>query len=158
MPSSQKLALNCNSRQRYKGSKFDSIPYKSFKLCFSSFSLELTQNQRDLYGAVPKFHPLYFGWELQLRGNFWQGPIFKDALFENGAKSHNFSNSFFCDVTLQDSIVYIVQQKATGVNMCVNAHRVSKIRCPLGFFWSFCIPPLSTVHFYSRSTNDKHVL
>ena len=27
MPSSQKLALNCNSRWRYKGSKFDSITY-----------------------------------------------------------------------------------------------------------------------------------
>ena len=25
MPSSQKLSLNCNSRRRYKGSKFDSI-------------------------------------------------------------------------------------------------------------------------------------
>ena len=32
MPSNQKLALNCNSRWRYKGSKFDSIPYKPFKI------------------------------------------------------------------------------------------------------------------------------
>jgi len=50
--------------------------------------------------AVPNFHPLYFDWELQLRGNFWQGPFLKDAVFENGAKPHNFSNLFFCDVTL----------------------------------------------------------
>ena len=108
MPSSQNFALNCNSRWRYKGSKFDSTPYKPFKICSSSFSLEPTQNQRDLYGAVLNFHPLYFGWELQLlRGNFWQGPLFKDALFENGAKSHNFTNLFFCDVTLQDSIVVL---------------------------------------------------
>ena len=52
MPSYQKLALNCNSRWRYKGSKFDSIPYKPFKICPGSFSLEPAQNQRDLYGAV----------------------------------------------------------------------------------------------------------
>ena len=32
MPSYQKLALNCNSRWTYKGSKFDSIPYKPFKI------------------------------------------------------------------------------------------------------------------------------
>ena len=51
------------------------------------------------------FHLLYFDWELQLRGNFWQGPFFKDALFENGTKSHNFTNLYFCDVTLKDSIV-----------------------------------------------------
>ena len=31
---------------------------------------------------------------------FGQGPFFKDALFENGTKSHNFTNLFFCDVTL----------------------------------------------------------
>ena len=43
MPSSQKLALNCNS----------------------------SKLERDIYGAVPNFHPLYFGLELQLRGNFW---------------------------------------------------------------------------------------
>ena len=52
MPSSQKLALNCNSQWRHKGLKFDSIPYKPFKICFSSFSLEPTQNWRDLYGAI----------------------------------------------------------------------------------------------------------
>ena len=40
-------------------------------------------------------HPLYFDWELQLRGNFWKGPFFKDALFENAAKSRNFTNLFF---------------------------------------------------------------
>ena len=27
----------------------------------------------------------------QLRGNFWQGPFSKDALLENGTKSHNFT-------------------------------------------------------------------
>ena len=43
MPSYQKLALNCNSRRRYKGSKFDSIPYKSFKIGAGSFSLEPAQ-------------------------------------------------------------------------------------------------------------------
>ena len=26
---------------------------------------------------------------------FWQGPFFKDALFENGAKSHSFTNLFY---------------------------------------------------------------
>ena len=92
MPSHQKLALNCNSRWRYKGSKFDSIPYKPLKICSGSFSLEPAQNYRDLYGAVSNFHLLYFSWELQLRGNFWQGPFSKDALFENGTKSHNFTN------------------------------------------------------------------
>ena len=94
MPSYQKLALNCNFRWRYKGSKFDSIPYKPFKICSGSFSLEPAQNWRDLYGAVSNFHPLYFSWELQLRDNFWQGPFYKDALFENGTKSHNFTNLF----------------------------------------------------------------
>ena len=98
MPSCQKLALNCNSRWRYQGSKFDSIPYKPFKICSCSSSLELTQNQRDLYGAVSNFHTLYFGWEIHLRGNFWQGPFSKDALLENGTKSHNFTNLIFCDV------------------------------------------------------------
>ena len=44
MPSSQKLALNCNSQWRYKGSKFKSIPYKPSKICSGSFSLEPTQN------------------------------------------------------------------------------------------------------------------
>ena len=104
MPSYKKWAMNYNSRWRYKGAKFDSIPYKPFKICSGSFSLEPGQNQRDLYGAVSNFHPLYFGWELQLRGNFWQGPFSKDALFENGSKSHNFTNLFFCDVTLRYSI------------------------------------------------------
>ena len=79
----------------YKGSKFDIIPCKPFKICSGSFSLEPAQNLRDLYGAVSNFHPLYFGWELQLRGNFWQGPFSKDALPENGTKSHNFTNLFF---------------------------------------------------------------
>ena len=102
MPSHQKLVLNCNSRWRYKGSKFDRIPYKPFKICSGSFSLEQAQNQR---GAVSNFHPLYFGWELQLRGNFWQGPFSKDTLLENGTKSHNFTNLFFCDVTLRYSIL-----------------------------------------------------
>ena len=46
---------------------------------------------------------IYFGWEIQLRGNFWQGPFSKDALLENGTKSHNFTNLFFCDVTLRYS-------------------------------------------------------
>ena len=36
----------------YKGSKFDGIPYKPFKICSGSFSLEPAQNQRDLYGAL----------------------------------------------------------------------------------------------------------
>ena len=40
----------------------------------------------------------------KFRGNFWQGPFAKDALLENGTKSHNFTNLFFCDVTLQYSI------------------------------------------------------
>ena len=31
----------------------------------------------------------------KLRDNFWQGPLFKDALFENGAESQNFTNLFF---------------------------------------------------------------
>ena len=104
MPPYQKLALNCNSRWRYKGSKFDSIPYKPFKICSGSFSLEPAQNYRDLYGAVSNFHSLFFGWELQLRGNFWQGPFSKDALFENGTKSHNFTTLCFGDVTLRYSI------------------------------------------------------
>ena len=95
MPSSQKLALNCNSRWRYKGSKFDSIPYKPFKICAGSFSLEPTQNQRDLYDAVSNFYPLPFGWELQLKVIFGKDPFFRDALFENGAKSHKYTNSFF---------------------------------------------------------------
>ena len=56
------------------------------------------------------FHPLYFEWELQLRGNFRQGPFSKDALFENGAKSHNFTNLVFCDVTLLYSIQNVEQR------------------------------------------------
>ena len=108
MPSYQKLALNCNSLWRYKGSEFDSIPYKPFKICSGSFSLEPAQNYRDLYGAVSNFHPLYFGWELQLRGNFWQGPYSKDALFQNDTKSHNFTNLFFSDVTLLYSITFML--------------------------------------------------
>ena len=38
---------------------------------------------------------LYIYIILQLRDNFWEGPLFKDVLFENGAKSHNFTNLFF---------------------------------------------------------------
>ena len=79
MPPYQTLGLNCNSRWRYKRSKFDSIPYKTFKICSGSFSLEPAQNLRDLYGAESNFHPLYFGWELQLRGNFWLGPFSKNT-------------------------------------------------------------------------------
>ena len=33
------------------------------------------KNYRDLYGAVSNFHPLYFGWELQLRGKFGKDPF-----------------------------------------------------------------------------------
>ena len=111
IPSSKTLALNCNSRWRYTGSKFKIIPYKPFKICPGSFSLEPTKNQRDLYGAVSNFHPLFFGWEIQLhvRCNFCQGHFFKEALFENGAKSRNFTNLFFCDVTLQDSIIIVLK-------------------------------------------------
>ena len=108
MPTSQKLALNCNSRWRYKRSKFEIIPYKPFKICFSSFSLEPTQNNfesvliiREIYmGQYNTFIRYFYSWELQLRGKFWQGPFFKDALFENGAKSHNFTNLILCDITL----------------------------------------------------------
>ena len=32
---------------------------------------------------------------ITIRGNFWQGPFSKDALLENGTKSHNFTNLFF---------------------------------------------------------------
>ena len=91
---------HCNSRWRYKGSKFKIIPYKPFKICPGSFSLELTKNERDLYWAVSNIHPLFFGWELQLRCNFSQGHFFKEAPFENSAKSHNFTNLFVCDITL----------------------------------------------------------
>ena len=49
MPSYQKLALNCNSRWRYKGSKFDSIPYKPFKIWSGSFSLEPAQKITEIY-------------------------------------------------------------------------------------------------------------
>ena len=38
------------------------------------------------------------------RYNFWQGPFSKDALIANDAKSHNFTNLFFCDVTLRYSM------------------------------------------------------
>ena len=38
------IALNCSFRWRYEGSKFDSIPYKPFKICYRSVSLEPTQN------------------------------------------------------------------------------------------------------------------
>ena len=96
MPSYQKLALNCNSRWRYKGSKFDSIPYKPLKICSGSFSLEPAQKlERFICGAVSNFHPVYLGWKLQLRSNFWQGPFSEDALLENGTKFHNFTNLFF---------------------------------------------------------------
>ena len=50
--------------------------------------------ERFLWSSI-NFHPLYFGWELQLRGNLCQGPFSKDALLENGTKSHNFKNLFF---------------------------------------------------------------
>ena len=33
-----------SSEYTYKGSKFEIIPYKPFKICSSSFSLEPTQN------------------------------------------------------------------------------------------------------------------
>ena len=88
MPSYQKLARNCNSRWRYTGSKFDSIPYKPFKFVLVPSVWNQLKNERDLYGAVSNFHPLYFGWEIQ-------GPFSKDALLENGTKSHNFTNLFF---------------------------------------------------------------
>ena len=53
MLSYQKLALNCNSRWRYKGSKFDSIPYKPFKICSGSFSLEPAQKlERFIWGSI----------------------------------------------------------------------------------------------------------
>ena len=53
MPSYQKLALNCNSRWRYKGLKFDGIPYKPFKICSGSFSLEPAQNlERSIWGSI----------------------------------------------------------------------------------------------------------
>ena len=47
-----RLALNCNSRWRHKGSKFDSIPYKPFKICSGSFSSEPAQNQRFIWGSI----------------------------------------------------------------------------------------------------------
>ena len=97
MPSHQKLALNWFSGWRYKGSKFDSIPYKPFKICYGSFNSVWNQLKKKIYmGQYKNFHPLYFGWELILRSNFWQGPFPKDALFElkNGTKSHNFTNLF----------------------------------------------------------------
>ena len=82
----QILAKNCNSRWRYRGSKFDSIPYKPWN------QLKI----REIYmGQYQTLHPLYFGWELQLRVNFWQGPFPKVTLFENGTKSHNFTNLIF---------------------------------------------------------------
>ena len=50
MPSYQKLALNCNFRWRYKRSKFDSIPYKSFKICSGSFNSVWNQLKiREIY-------------------------------------------------------------------------------------------------------------
>jgi len=103
MPTYPKLALNCGSRWRCGGSKFDGIPYKPFKICSGSFSLEPAQDWRDLYGAVSGFHPLCFCWELQLRGDFWQGPFSKDAQFENGAKSHNFTNSRVSELYISDN-------------------------------------------------------
>ena len=48
--------------------------------------------ERFIWGSIKNFYPLYFGWEIQLRGNFWQGPFSKGALLENGTKSHNLTN------------------------------------------------------------------
>ena len=45
---------------------------KPFKICSGSFSLELTQNYRDLYGAVSNFHPLYFSWEKHMEKSLGQ--------------------------------------------------------------------------------------
>ena len=53
MPSYQKLAPNCNFQWRYKGSKFDSIPYKPFKIGAGSFSLEPAQKlERFVWGSI----------------------------------------------------------------------------------------------------------
>ena len=60
MPSYQKLVLNCNSRWIYKGSEFDSITYKPFKICSGSFSLEPAQNEKYLYGGSIKLSSFIF--------------------------------------------------------------------------------------------------
>ena len=53
MPSYQKLALNINSRWRFKRSKFASIPYKPFKIGAGSFSLEPAQKlERFIWGSI----------------------------------------------------------------------------------------------------------
>ena len=95
MPSYQKLALNCNSRWRYKGSKFDSIPYKPFKNLFWFLQFGTSSKlERFIWGSF-KLSSFMFRLGITIRGNFWQGPFSKDALLENGTKSHNFTNLFF---------------------------------------------------------------
>ena len=112
MPSYQKLALNCNSRWRYKDqSLIASIQTLRNLFWFLQFGTS-SKLERFIWGSI-KLHPLYFGWELQLRGNFWQGPFSKDALFENGTKSHNFTNLFFsvlytCTMTSRAQRVLVV--------------------------------------------------
>ena len=45
-------------------------------------------------------------------GNYYYEVIFgKDPLLENGTKSHNFTNLFFCDVTLRYSIMLFSKAK-----------------------------------------------
>ena len=80
----------------------------------------LTQLIIVVYGAVSNFHPLCFGWELQLRVNFWQAPFSKEALFENGAKSHNFTNLFF--VMSHFGTLYRSITVSSGIGFSKTAH------------------------------------
>ena len=71
MPSYQKLALNCNSRWRYKGSKFDSMPYKPFKICSGSFKFGTSSKIREIYMGQYQTFILYIS-----AGNYNKEVIF----------------------------------------------------------------------------------
>ena len=65
MSASQKLALNCNSRWKYKGSKFDSIPYKPLKISSGSFIFWNRLKIREIYKGQYQTFILYI-----LAGNY----------------------------------------------------------------------------------------
>ena len=93
MPLSQKLALNCNSRWRFKGSKFDSIPFVPVPSVWNRLKIrEIYMGQYQTF--ILNISAGNYNWQGQGQGQ-GQGPLFKGALFENGAESQNFTNLFF---------------------------------------------------------------
>ena len=68
-----------------------------------------------------------FGCEIQIKGNFWQGPFSKEVLLENGAKSHNFTNLFF--MTSHFGTLLLSPYSRISVKLTLNNKKPSREKC-----------------------------